>query len=412
MEDNTRDAAAAPASPPATAGATADKEFLSDRAVTLMALACAASVANGYYIQPLLVEVGGSLAAPENLLGLLPALTQIGVALGVLFLLPLADILSARLLLLAAIPVQMAGLLLAAASGNGVVLAAACLLIGLAGVTPYVLPPYASSRVRPAELGRVTGLLTRGVIVGILLGRMVAGVVGDHLGWRAVYGMALVVTVGVLEGLRHLVRPVPAVPRAGVVGYRGLLLSTVRLVRTVPALRAAAACQALSFGSFNVFWLGVGFHLQGPAFGWSLGAVGSVAVLGALAALPAPFFGRMADLAGAHRARTLSLAAMAFAWVVLALFRHSLVGMAVGLVVLNVGATVADIASRTILYRLDADIRSRLNAVYTVAMFAGGGAFSALVGLCWAAGGWPLLCGLGLLPVLLAAAIAATDRGG
>lgn len=76
-----------------------------------MAVACAASVADGYYIQPLLVEIGASLAVPERLLGLLPALTQAGVAAGVLFLLPLADLVSARRLLLAVIPAQMGVLL-------------------------------------------------------------------------------------------------------------------------------------------------------------------------------------------------------------------------------------------------------------------------------------------------------------
>ncbi len=86
--------------------------------------------------------------------------------------------------------------------------------------------------------------------------------------------------------------------------------------------------------------------------------------------------------------------------------------MAVGLVILDIGAVVADVSGRTILYRLDASIRSRLNAIYTVAMFAGGGLMSALVGFGWAAGGWPLLCGLGLLPVLIAAVVAVTDRSG
>ncbi len=390
----------------------APSELLSDRAVALMALACAASVANGYYIQPLLVEIGGSLAMPEKLLGLLPALTQAGVAVGVLFLLPLADTLSARRLLLAVIPVQMAALLLAAVSVHTAILAAACMLIGLASVTPYVLPPYASLRTRPEDLGRVTGLLTRGVIVGILLARAVSGVIGTYLGWRAVYGMALAVMLGVLLSLQHLVQPVSANLQAKTSDYRGLILSMARLVRTIPALRAAALCQALSFGSFNVFWLGSAFYLQGPGFGWSPAAVGLVAVVGAVSALAAPLFGRAADSAGAHRARTLAFAGMSLGWVLLALFRHSLLGMTVGLVILDIGAVVADISGRTILYRLDASIRSRLNAIYTVAMFAGGGLMSALVGFGWAAGGWPLLCGLGLLPVLIAAVVAATDRSG
>lgn len=62
-------------------------------------------------------------------------MTQIGAALSVLLL-----VLSARLLLSVVIAVQMEALLLAAMSGNVIISMAACPLIGLAGITPYILP--------------------------------------------------------------------------------------------------------------------------------------------------------------------------------------------------------------------------------------------------------------------------------
>jgi len=316
-----RDTPRGPAPPPREA---ADGALLGNRALALMAVACVASVADGYYIQPLLVEIGASLAVPERLLGLLPALTQAGVAAGVLFLLPLADLVSARRLLLAVIPAQM----------------------------------------------------------------------------------------GVLLSLRRLVQPAAAGARDGPAGYRRLLLSMVRLLRTVPALRAAAACQALSFGSLTCSGLGRASTSRDRTSAGGPNAVGVVAVAGAIAASGAPFLGRAADIAGAHAARTLSFAAMALGWIMLAMFRHSLTGMAAGFVLLDVGATVADITGRTILYRLDPAIRARLNALCTVAVFAGGGILSSLVGPVWAAGGWLFLCGLGLVPVLLAGAIAAADQRG
>ncbi len=83
---------------------------------------------------------------------------------------------------------------------------------------------------------------------------------------------------------------------------------------------------------------------------------------------------------------------MVVAWVLLAVFRGHLAGMAVGLVVLDISATIVDISNRTILYGLDAGIRTRLNAVYQVAMFSGGAVMSVLVGICWSLGGWFALC--------------------
>jgi hypothetical protein len=76
--------------------------------------------------------------------------------------------------------------------------------------------------------------------------------------------------------------------------------------------------------------------------------------------------------------------------------------MAVGLIVLDISATVADISNRTILYSLDAGIRTRLNAIYQVAMFSGGAIMSLLSGICWSLGGWLALCALGVVPIVIA----------
>ena len=375
---------------------------LGDRAVGLLAFASAVSVANAYYIQPLLVAVSGSLSIPRGLVGILPALSQVGLACGLAFLLPLGDIVPARRLLLAVIPMQIAGLILFATSGSVPTVAAASLLIGVFGITPYVLPPYVSLHVPVSRLGHVTGVLTRGIIVGILLARTASGVIGTHFGWRVVYWIAAGMMAVELVFLLRIVRPNPATPAPDRMRYRDLIGSLVHLLRTVPELRVAATCVALSFGSFNVFWLGATLYLQGPAFGWTPQSIGLVAVVGAIAASAAPMFGRAVDRSGPYATRRVALAGMAIAWVLLAVFKGRLAGMAAGLIVLDTSATIVDISNRTILYRLDAGIRTRLNAVYQVSMFSGGAVMSVLVGICWSGGGWLALCALGVVPPVAA----------
>ena len=375
---------------------------LSDRAVGFLAVASAVAVANAYYIQPLLVEVGGALSIAGGLVGILPGLSQIGLACGLAFLLPLGDIISARRLLLAVIPVQIGALVLFATSGSGLAVAAASLLIGLFGIAPYILPPYVSLRVPASRLGQVTGMLTRGIIVGILLARTTSGVIGTHFGWRAVYWTAAVMMALELVFLVRVVRPEQAMPSSGRVPYWHLIGSLLHLFRTIPELRSAALCQALSYGSFMVFWLGATLYLQGPSFGWTPQAIGLVALVAAAAASAAPMFGRAVDQSGPLATRRAALAGMVIAWVVLAVFQGHLAGMGVGLVVLDISATVLDISNRTILYGLEAEVRTRLNAVYQIAMFSGGAAMSVLVGVCWSSGGWLALCALGVVPVIIA----------
>jgi hypothetical protein len=141
------------------------RTVLSDRAVGLLAVASAIAVANAYHIQPLLVEVGGALSISSGLASILPGLSQIGLACGLAFLLPLGDVISARRLLLTVIPIQIAALVLFATSGSALTVAAASLLIGVFGIAPYFLPPYASLHVPASRLGQVTGMLTRGIII-------------------------------------------------------------------------------------------------------------------------------------------------------------------------------------------------------------------------------------------------------
>ena len=183
-------------------------------------------------------------------------LSQIGLACGLAFLLPLGDIISARRLLLTAIPLQVAALVLFAMSGSVLTVAAASLLIGLFGIAPYILPPYVSLRVPASRVGQVTGMLTRGIIVGILLARTAAGIIGTHLGWRAVYWIAAAMMAMELGFLMRIVRPEPATPSPSRIPYRDLIGSLWRLLRTIPALRTAALCVALSYGSFNVMSFG------------------------------------------------------------------------------------------------------------------------------------------------------------
>ena len=369
----------------------------------VLATVAAATVANGYYVQPLLVQIGASVDLPAGLVGLLPALTQVGLAIGLVTLLPLADTLSARKLLIATMPFQVAALLAVTASAGPASLMAGCLAIGLFGITPYVLPPYASLRVHGARLGAVTGMLTRGVICGILLSRVIAGLVSDQFGWRAVYILAASATTVALGVVATVVGPQG--PAAPTVRYSRLVLSLFGLLASEPELRVAALCQALTFASFNAFWLGSTLYLH-ARFGWGPGAIGAVGLLGAASALCAPVFGRSAQRFGPRRTRPVAVAAMIVAWLLFAALRDSLLGMALALVVLDLSAVVQDVSSRTLLYARAPQVRTRLNAIYTVAMFGGGGLSSAAVGACWAVGGWTGICWFGGATAAAAALVA------
>ena len=68
--------------------------------VLLVATACGLAAANLYYAQPLAGLIGASLGLSPAATGLIVTLTQIGYGLGLLFIVPLGDLVENRLLVL------------------------------------------------------------------------------------------------------------------------------------------------------------------------------------------------------------------------------------------------------------------------------------------------------------------------
>jgi predicted MFS family arabinose efflux permease len=169
-----------------------------------MAVACAVSVANLYYCQPLLADMGASLGVGARRIGYLPMWTQAGTALGMFAFVPLGDMLPRRRLIVTmCLAIGLAAALMAMAPGIAMVNVAG-FAIGLTTIVPHLVLPFAA-KLAPAERrGHVVGTVLGGLLIGILLARVVSGYVGDALGWRAMYWMAAASMAALALALRFL----------------------------------------------------------------------------------------------------------------------------------------------------------------------------------------------------------------
>src|SRR3977135_2712500 len=73
---------------------------LSPSCIGIMAAAGGIAVANLYYNQPMLPDIGRSFGVAPNVIALLPMLTQIGYALGLFLFVPLGDVVDRHQLVL------------------------------------------------------------------------------------------------------------------------------------------------------------------------------------------------------------------------------------------------------------------------------------------------------------------------
>ncbi len=359
----------------------------------LMALAAGLAVANICYSQPLLDAVADDIGLSRAMAGAIGALTQVGYALGLLLIAPLGDLLDRRRLIIGQLLLSVGALATVAVARDGAVLLGAMALIGLLAVVAQVIVAHAASLAPEASRGRVVGVVTSGIILGILLARTVAGTVSDLFGWRAVYLAAAAATAGVaMLLLRHL----PRQPRANPpIGYGALIASMLMLPVSERIVRVRAVLALFLFFSITVLLTPLVLPLSAPPYALSHTVIGLFGLAGAAGALGAVGAGRLADRGRAEAVTGIALLLMLAAWGAAALLPLSIWNLVLAVVVMDYGLQAAHVASQSLIYRVRPDARTRLAAIYMVFYSIGSAAGSLSSTLAYAAGGWAAVCMLG-----------------
>lgn len=375
--------------------------------VLLLAVTAGIVVANLYYAQPLLPAIAASLGVPEPRVAVVATLTQLGYAAGLLLVVPLADVAERRRLIVT-LSLLAAGMLAAAAAAPGLgALAVASLWVGVCSVVPQVVIPVAATLAAPERRGKAVGTVMSGLLVGILLARVASGALGARLGWRAVFAAA----AGLMTLLALVLRlRLPASRPDAAIGYAALLRSLPGLVRRHPPLRTAALVSGCAFASFSAFWTTLAFHLAAPPLGLGSAAAGAFGLVGAVGALAASVVGRLTDRGAPGSAVRWGLLIGLAGWLVLGAWGGSVLGLAAGVIVLDLGMQGTHVPNQALVFGLDPAARGRLNALYMVTAFVGAAAGSAAGAAAWAHGRWPGVVALGGACLLLAAAASAHGR--
>ncbi|GAB7552223.1 MFS transporter [Novosphingobium sp. 11B] len=355
-----------------------------------LAVAAGLTVANIYYNQPMIGLMERDLAGAAATY--VPTATQLGYAFGLVVLVPLGDLVERRrLIVLQCLALTAALALVAIAPSAGLVLAAS-LLVGLLASVAQQIVPFAANLAPDEKRGAIVGTVMAGLLCGILLSRTLAGFVAGTLGWREMFWLA--VPLALLTALLMAFQLPRSRPQDTGLGYVGLLRSLWSLWREFPALRLATYTQCCQFGVFSVFWTILALRLQ-EHFDLGPEAAGLFGIVGAAGVLAAPVAGRLADRRGPHPAIVLGTVMTLAAWLIFG-FWHSLAGLVVGVLVLDVAVQLSQISNQSIIYALRPEARSRINTVYMAMMFLAGAASSGAATATWHQWGWGGVSALGI----------------
>ncbi|WP_312900796.1 MFS transporter [Chryseobacterium taichungense] len=372
---------------------------ISRTVIWLMTVISGLVVANIYYNQPLLSLISEDLKVTEAAASKISVLTQLGYAAGLLLVVPLGDKFFRKKLILIDLLLVFAALLWMTFARELWMLYIASLLIGATSVIPQLFVPMAAELSSDQEKSSNIGLVMSGLLLGILLSRFIGGIVGEMLGWRAMFGIAsgmmILVWLAVYFKLPEL-HP----------NFRGtyseLMKSVFHLARTQPVLRLASFRGAMAFGSLCALFTTLVFHMEKPPFNAGSSVVGSFGLAGAVGALAAAKVGKLQKVMDLNRIIFYALIIVLISWVFTYFAGETYWGLIVGVILIDLGVQSGHIMNQTNYFLIRSNAVNRLNTVYMVSYFIGGSLGTWLASIAWQYAQWGGVCLVGVSMGVLA----------
>jgi len=360
-----------------------------------MAVAAGLSAAGNYFAQPLLDVIERHLHIGVTTAGLVVTAAQAGYALGLILLVPLADVLDRRRLAVCLFSLTAFFLLVTASAPNGPLLIAGTLLTALTSVGAQVVVPFAAALAAPEERGRVVGVVMSGVLLGGLVGRLASGALSELGGWRTAYWVNALLMAVMAVLLHHRLPRLPRARETHSMSYTGLLSSTLSLLRQEPLLRRRSAIGAFSMASYSVQLTALTFLLTRSPFHWNAAAIGLFGLLGVIGVIGMNIAARLSDRGRVQAVSGTAAALLTVSWLPLLAGESSLPWLAAGVISLNIAQQAALNSCQNVIYALRPEARNRINSAFMTLFFLGGAIGAALASVVWSAAGWSGVCLLG-----------------
>ena len=331
----------------------------------LFAICSGLAIGNLYWAQPLLVQIMDGFGLPAANGGLLVTATQIGYAMGILFILPLGDFVRRKRMIALVMVLSVLALVSCAISPSFIILSLSLFSMGIVTISGQIILPLAGDLSREDERGHIVGIVSSGITTGILFSRFASGIIAGFWGWRSVYVIAAALNLVMVLVMIYVLPEIPAKNKFK--SYGKLLASVFTTFKNHSSLPNILLHSGLIFGLiFNIFWTSLTFLLSAEPFNYNTFQIGLVSLAGLAAAVFGVGIGKLQD-------KGLSIPALG-AFIVVCLvsmvcgfaFSDSIVAIVIVAAVLSVAVQGVSVLTQTRLFNLSQGERSRLNTVFVV----------------------------------------------
>ncbi|KAF4998495.1 hypothetical protein FGRMN_3114 [Fusarium graminum] len=353
----------------------------------LYALASGTTVANLYYNQPILNKIAATFNVSYEESSQVATLLQSGYAAGIIFVLPLGDILERRPFIIALV-LATATMARLCVTNDFTVFRALSFACGATTVTPQLMVPLVGDFAPAHRKSSLLAIVTSGLMLGLLMARLLSGVVTNFTSWRNIYWLAC--------GLQYLVTVVlfcfmPDYPSTNPDGlnYFHALASIPRMMVTEPVLIQACLIAFTLSAVFTSFWTTLTFLLASPPFEYTSLQIGVFSLTGLATILSIPLIGRLIDryvpLLSTIGGQILALIGAAVGTFT---GNFTVAGPVIQAIGIDVGMQTAQVSNRAAIFNINPKARNRVNTAYMALAFAGQLTGTAVGNRLYASGGW------------------------
>ncbi|KAJ7663272.1 major facilitator superfamily domain-containing protein [Mycena polygramma] len=322
------------------------------------------TVSNLYYAQPLLLDLAAAFDVSYSKVSQVPTLVQAGYAIGVVLVSPLGDLIPRRQLILICLVMSTLLTVGLAATNSFAAFEALSFLVGGTSLLTAIMQPLAADLAPPSRRGTAVSVVISGLLLGVLVGRLLSGILGQFASWRTVYYVAVGAQTLSLIWLYLIIPDYPAKNAGTDLTYLKILGTMVRFAVTEPALIQSCVINFATSAAFTSFWVTLTFLLGGPLYNYSTLDIGLFGLVGIAGVLLGPLMGRLIDALVPWYSALLAVLLLG----VFNIIQMAAGGLNIGAVVvvafgLNLFRQLVQSTSATIVLSISEEARGRLGAI-------------------------------------------------
>ncbi|GAB7361950.1 hypothetical protein MBLNU230_g1988t1 [Neophaeotheca triangularis] len=354
----------------------------------LFGFAGAFTVANLYYSHPILNILAADFDVPYEKVAQIPTLAQAGYAVGLLFLCPLGDLFKRRPFVLWLVFGTASFSIGLCVTESLAAFSAITFLTGIMTVTPQLMLPLVGDLAPPHRRASALSIVVSGLMLGILIARLLSGIVTEWTSWRNVYWLSVGMQYTICFLLYWFMPDYPSTNTS--LNYFKLLWSILVMLTKHAILVQACLISFLTSATFTNFWTVLTFLLSDDPYNYSSLVIGLFALIGIASMCLGPFYARLVI----DRFVPLFSVVLGLLWCLLGVTigtytgTFTVAGPVLQAFFNDFGMQTAQIANRSAIYSIEPKARNRVNTAFMVATFCGQLVGTTAGSHLYARGGW------------------------